>query len=155
MHYALRETNRRSTRDRSALHALQHFVKHVAFRQACRSWRHSSTGDSRAAIRETFPIRESLTRASSLHAGSPFDAIVDLSTSGTAANWAALATAGVYPEDPMLNVGQLATGNGGQSIPAADVTCEVLCGRPARSRRVEIQIADLPIFSALGIKTWL
>ena len=82
--------------------------------------------------------------------GAPFDAILDLGNAGTAANWAALATVGVYPEDPTLDVDELAKGIDGDNIPVADVACELLSGRPARSRRIEMSVADLPIFTAIA-----
>ena len=81
----------------------------------------------------------------------PVDAIVDLGSSETILNWAALATVGLKKGDKgVYESFKAVAGASGEQIRVHEVQLELLCGSPPVSRSVRLSVADLPAFKGLG-----
>ena len=85
-------------------------------------------------------------------AGGAVQAIVDLGSTLTLCNWAAARAAGLSPEDPRVRVtDDVIAGASGEPIRVSEARLLLELGGGARRENVLVNIADLPVFAAVGM----
>ena len=84
--------------------------------------------------------------------GAPVPAIVDLGSTVTLINWAAASKAGLNKDDPRVKqTDDVIAGASGEPVRVAEATLTLDLGGGARREDVLVNIADLPIFAAVGL----
>ena len=97
------------------------------------------------------PVRETAMRNDG--DGAPVQAIIDLGSPVTLVNWAAAATAGLFSaDDPRVRqTGDVIAGASGEPVRVAEATLTLELGGGVRRENVLVNIADLPVFAAVGL----
>ena len=84
--------------------------------------------------------------------GAPVPAIVDLGSAVTLINWEAAAKAGLNADDPRVRQTEdVIAGPSGAPVRVAEARLTLELGDGARRENVLVNIADLPVFAAVGL----